>query len=122
MGILNDTKKVLGIAPDYTAFDLDIIMHVNSVFATLHQLGIGPDEGFAIEDDSVSWDAFVSDNRMNSVKTYVYLRVRMLFDPPGTSFLLNALESQAEELEWRLNTYREETAWVDPDPEEVVEV
>lgn len=118
MGILADTKKVLGIAPDYTAFDPDIIMHINTVFVTLNQLGVGPEAGFAIEDDSVSWDAFSDDTNLNSVKTYVYLRVRMLFDPPGTSFLLNALESQAEEIEWRLNVYREETEWVDPDPEE----
>lgn len=113
--ILTSTKKVLGIEADYTAFDVDIITHINSVFSTLHQLGIGPAEGFSIEDDIPTWfDLLGDDPRFNSVKTYVYLKVRLVFDPPGTSYLINALEKQTEELEWRLNVAREGTGWVSP--------
>lgn len=113
--ILNNTKKVLGVEEDYTAFDADIMMHVNSVFSTLNQLGIGPVEGFMVEDETVTWFTFFgSDPRLNSVKTYTYLKVRMLFDPPGTSFLLDALDKQAKELEWRLNVTRENSEYQDP--------
>jgi hypothetical protein len=113
--ILTSTKKILGVADDYTAFDLDILTHINSAFATLHQLGIGPAQGFMIEDDTPTWDAFLgSDMRLNAVKTYVYLRVRLLFDPPSTSYHLTALKEQIAEQEWRLNTYREEEGWFPP--------
>lgn len=113
--ILTSTKKVLGIDESYTAFDVDVIMHINSVLSTLHQLGIGPAEGFAIEDAATTWSQLLNDDpRFNSVKTYVFLRVRLLFDPPGTSYLINALENQVKELEWRLNVKREEEAYVDP--------
>lgn len=106
--ILNSVKKILGIASDYDAFDTDIIIHINSVFSTLNQLGLGPDEGFMIEDDSASWGDFLLDDmRLNSVKTYVYLKVRILFDPPTSGFVLTALQEQSKELEWRLNVYRE---------------
>lgn len=102
--ILVSTKKNLGIAADYTAFDQDIILHINSVFSTLNQLGVGPTYGFQIEDDVATWTDFLhGDPRLNSVKTYVYLRVRLLFDPPSTSYLISALNSQILELEWRLN-------------------
>jgi hypothetical protein len=115
--ILTSVKKVLNIDASYTAFDEDILMHINSVFATLTQLGVGPATGFAIEDDTATWDAFLgTDPRLNNVKTYVYLRVRMLFDPPATSYLIDAMTAQIRELEFRMNVYREETAWVDPDP------
>lgn len=115
--ILTSTKKILGIAEDYTAFDVDVLMHINTVFSTLNQLGIGPVDGFMIEDATPTWDTFVgTDPRLNSVKSYVYLRVRMLFDPPATSYLIAAMKEQYEELEWRLNVYREGTAWVDPNP------
>ena len=120
--ILTSVKKILGIAEDYTAFDVDILMHINTVFATLNQLGIGPDDGFAIEDKTPTWDAFLgTDLRRNNVKTYVYLRVRMLFDPPTTSYLIQAQKEQLEELEWRINAYRESTEWVDPDPAPLIE-
>lgn len=115
--ILTSTKKVLGLDESYTAFDADVIMHINSVFSTLNQLGIGPPNGYAIADASATWDAFLgSDLRLNSVKTYVYLRVRLLFDPPTTSYLLQSMQEQIKELEWRLNVYREEGAWVSPFP------
>lgn len=106
--ILDSTKKVLGIEASYTAFDTDIVMHINSVFSTLHQLGIGPIEGFEIEDQTTQWSDFLgTETRLNSVKTYVYLRVRLLFDPPTTSFAIAAMQKQAEEYEWRLNVLRE---------------
>ena len=106
--ILNSTKKVLGIAEDYAEFDLDIVLHINSVFSTLRQLGIGPAEGFMIEDDDITWDSFLrGDKRFNAIKTYVYLRVRLLFDPPISSFAVTAMQEQIKELEWRLNVDRE---------------
>jgi|SRR5436190_5392056 len=117
--ILISTKKILGIAEDYTAFDLDIITHINTAFSTLTQLGVGPATGFMIEDDTAVWDDFISDDQYNSVKSYVFLRVRHLFDPPTTSYLITASEKQIEELEWRLNVHREETEWVDPDPDPI---
>jgi hypothetical protein len=119
MSILNSTKKILGVANDYTAFDLDIITHINTAFSTLTQLGVGPSAGFMIEDDTATWDEFIgaTDPQLNSVKSYVYLRVRLLFDPPATSYLINAYEDQIRELEWRLNVHREESQWVDPDPD-----
>jgi hypothetical protein len=117
--ILTSTKKILGIAADYTVFDLDIITHINTAFSTLTQLGVGPADGFMIEDDSAQWTDFdpVDDDRQyNAVKSYIYLRVRLLFDPPTTSYLITALEKQVQELEWRLNVYREDTDWVNPNP------
>lgn len=110
--ILESTKKILGIGPDYDIYDLDVITHINSAFVTLHQLGIGPEEGFMIVDDTSVWSDFLgTDPRLNSVKTYVYLKVRLVFDPPGTSFLLEAQRKQIEEIEWRLNVQREEEKW-----------
>lgn len=115
--ILTSTKKVLGIGEDYTVFDHDIITYINTAFSTLTQLGVGPPAGFMIEDKDVDWADFIGDDlQLNSVKTYVHLRARMLFDPPATSFHISAMNDQIQELEWRLNVHREETAWVDPDP------
>jgi hypothetical protein len=116
--ILTSTKNVLGIAEDYTVFDLDIITHINTAFSTLTQLGVGPANGFMIEDEVAVWDDFIpmDDFQYNSVKTYVFLRVRLLFDPPQTSYLIAATQKQIEELEWRLNIHREESGWTDPNP------
>lgn len=118
--ILNDTKKILGIESDYTAFDVDIIMHINTVFSTINQLGIGPEFGFQITDATADWNDFLGadpDLRLNQIKTYIYLKVRLLFDPPTTSYLISAMEKQAEELEWRINMHRESIEWV---PDEIV--
>jgi hypothetical protein len=117
--ILKSTKKILGITDDYTVFDLDILTHINSSFSTLTQLGVGPAAGFMIEDDTAVWADFIGtdDIQYNSVKSYVFLRVRQLFDPPSTSYLISAVERQILELEWRLNVHREETGWTDPDPD-----
>lgn len=121
--ILTDTKKILGIAVDYTVFDLDVLMHINSAFSTLSQLGIGPEQGFEIGNASSQWvDFFGTDLRLNSIKTYVYLRVRLVFDPPTTSYLIDSLRKQLEEIEWRLNVVREETAWINPLPPLVQDV
>ena len=113
--ILKSVKKILGVEATYTAFDLDILTHINTAFSTLTQLGIGPVNGFMIEDDTPTWSTFLgTDLQLNNVKTYVYLKVKYLFDPPGTSFHMTAIENQIRELEWRLNVHREETAWIDP--------
>jgi hypothetical protein len=117
--ILTSTKKILGIAEDYTVFDLDILTHINTAFSTLTQLGVGPADGFMIEDASALWTDFdpIDDHlNYNTVKSYVFLKVKQLFDPPTTSYLISAYEKQIEELEWRMNVYREETEWVDPEP------
>ena len=106
--ILNSTKKMLGLDPDYDVFDLDVLMHINSVFTTLTQLGVGPVEGFQIEDDSATWDTFLgTDPKLNQAKTYVFLRVKLLFDPPQTSFVADSYSRQIEQLEWRLNVTAE---------------
>jgi hypothetical protein len=113
--ILESTKKVLNLSPDHDVFDQDLILHINSVLSTLNQLGIGPEQGFMIEDDTIEWAAFLgSDLRLNNVKTYVYLRVRLLFDPPTSSAAIDAIKSQISELEWRLNTQREDEQWTPP--------
>lgn len=102
--ILNSIKKLLGPDSSYEVFDPDIILHINSVFATLNQLGLGPAEGFEITGPDETWADFIGDVKyLNSVKTYIYIKVRLLFDPPSSSFVLTNLQKTAEELEWRLN-------------------
>jgi hypothetical protein len=111
--ILKSTKKILGIADDYPVFDLDVITHINTAFSTLTQLGVGPSAGFTIEDDDPVWADFIGTGpQYHAVKSYVFLKVRSLFDPPQTSYLINAMNEQIRELEWRLNTRREGTSWV----------
>jgi len=113
--ILTSVKKVLNIVEDDTSFDPDIILFINGALSTLNQLGVGPGVGFAIEDKTPTWVAFLgSDPRFNDVKTYVCLRVRLLFDPPQSGYATKAIQEQIEELAWRLNVRREETQWVDP--------
>lgn len=113
--ILKSTKKILGVGEADTSFDVDIITHINSVLAVLTQVGIGPSNGYMIEDDTATWDAFIgTDPRLNLTKTYLYLKVRLMFDPPGTSYAIDAMEKQIAEFEWRLNVMREEESWVDP--------
>ena len=107
--ILNTIKKVLGIDPGYDAFDIDIIMHINMVFSGLHQLGVGPVEPFSITDQTATWAEFTGTNRaIESVKSYVWAKVRLSFDPPATSFAIDALNKMCTELEWRLNVQSEE--------------
>jgi hypothetical protein len=112
--ILTDAKKVLGIAEEYEAFDVDILMHINTVFSTLNQLGIGPDDGFEIEDKTTTWDAFSTDLRMSNVRTFIYLQVRMYFDPPTTAHHITAMQNQIAELTSRLSILRESDSWTPP--------
>ena len=102
--ILSSIKKLLGIADEYTVFDSDIIMHINSVFFVLNQLGVGPPDGFSIQDKTAVWDDFIPCGaNLEAVKSYVYLKVRLLFDPPQSSALTEAIDRQISEFEWRLN-------------------
>lgn len=102
--ILTSIKKLLGIAEEYEHFDSDLIMHINSVFMVLNQLGVGPAEGFSITDKTETWEDFTQNNLMiQSVKSYVYLKVRLLFDPPSSSAVMESINRQISELEWRLN-------------------
>jgi hypothetical protein len=117
--ILNSTKKILNVDPANTSFDLDILTHINAAFSHLQQLGIGPEEGFIIEDEDAVWDDFVSApaHIVSAVKTNVYLRVRLLFDPPTVSHVLTAMQQQLQESDGRLSIMRESTEWVSPVPE-----
>ena len=106
--ILTSVKKALGIDEDYEDFDPDILMHINSNLATLNQIGIGPENGLEIEDKTVMWDALLAgDARLNNVKTWLYSKVRLVFDPPTTSFAIEAINNVIRELEYRFYTYSE---------------
>lgn len=107
--ILDSTKDKLGLSKDYTVFDAAIIDHINSVFFTLNQIGLGPSSGFSILDDSEVWQDFLGDEtRLQAVKSYMYLKVRLLFDPPSTSFVIDSINNMAKEMEWRLYLFAEE--------------
>lgn len=102
--ILTSIKKLLGIAEEYEHFDADIIMHINSVFMILTQMGVGPTEGFTITDKTSTWDEFILDSTViESVRSYVYLKVRLLFDPPTSGTVMESTKQLISELEWRLN-------------------
>ena len=102
--ILTSIKKLLGVAEDYVEFDEDIMTHINSVFLNLTQLGVGPEGGFMIEDDTAVWEDFINDSiQLQAVKTYVYLKVKLLFDPPLSSSVTESINRMIAELEWRLN-------------------
>lgn len=110
--ILTTTKKLLGIAEDYTAFDLDIILHINSVFTILTQMGVGAEKGFSILDDTTKWSDFIPEGEMmEAVKSYMALKVRMMFDPPTSSTTMQALSNMISELEWRLNVLCDKTGY-----------
>ena len=107
--ILKATKKVLNLDEGYTPFDPDVLMFLNTAFSTLDQLGVGPLGGITVADDTAVWtDLSVPDNQLNVIKSYVYLKVRLLFDPPSTSYHLASAEKQISEYEWRLRTYVED--------------
>ncbi len=102
--ILTSIKKLLGITEEYTHFDADIIMHINTVFMILMQLGVGPTSGFSISDSDAVWGDFISsEKQLEAVRTYTYLRVKMMFDPPTTGTVIQATENLIKELEFRLN-------------------
>lgn len=103
--ILTSVKKLLGIAEEYTQFDTDIIIHINTIFMALQQMGIGPKDGFSITDENDIWTDFMEDSiLLNSVKTYMYLRVKLLFDPPLTSSTVDSFNKLISELEFRMNS------------------
>lgn len=104
--VLDSVKKKLGMDESYTEFDVDLITHINSVFGLLQQIGVGPASGFIIEGKDEKWSDYLVDNsnlKLNMVRSYMYLKVRLMFDPPTTSFTIEAFNNQAKELEWRLN-------------------
>lgn len=102
--ILTSIKKMLGIAEEYDPFDPDIIMHINSAIMNLTQIGVGPSEGFFIEDERTTWGDFVQDaTHLQAIKSYIYLKVKLLFDPPTNSTVLEAHQKLITEYEWRLN-------------------
>lgn len=106
--ILISVKQKLGIAEEYEHFDQDIIDHINSVFMILTQLGVGPSEGFVIEDDTAVWEDFLSSTtELQAVKTYMHHKVRLLFDPPQNSTVMQAYNESIKEFEWRLNVQAE---------------
>lgn len=108
--ILTSVKKMLGITEDYTQFDMDIIIHINSVFAILYQLGVGPGHCYSITDKTNTWSEFISDQtKLELVKSYMYLKVKLIFDPPTVGTVMEATNRQIAEFEWRLNVA------VDPD-------
>lgn len=107
--ILLSIKKLNNVAAEYTAFDEDFIMYINSALSDLNQLGIGPAEGFAIEDQNDSWEDFIGEDPIyNRVKTFIGLYVNLLFDPPPTSFAIEMKERQIEEHKWRLVAAQED--------------
>lgn len=108
--ILTSIKKLLGIAEDYEHFDQDLIIHINSVLSVLTQLGVGPSEGFSIEDENATWDDFIpEDKRLSSIRSYVYMKVKLLFDPPLSSSVMESMNRMISEFEWRLNVAAEPT-------------
>lgn len=101
--VLNTIKKMLGLAADYTAFDTDIIVFINGVLMTLHQYGVTPKEGYKITGPDEKWSDFLpSDKLLEAVKTYIFLKVKIVFDPPTSSYVLTAYQSQADENLWRI--------------------
>ena len=102
--ILDTIKKLLGPDSAYEVFDEDIIVHINTALADLTQLGVGPAGGFKIEDNTAEWTDFIEDNiQLEAVSTYMYLKVKLLFDPPPSSAVIQSMKEQIAELEWRLN-------------------
>jgi len=101
--ILTSIKKLLGIAEEYTHFDADLIIHINSVLSILTQIGVGPAEGFSIKDKSSVWEDFVPENsKWELIKSYTYMKVKLLFDPPLSSAVIESTNRIISELEWRI--------------------
>lgn len=106
--ILTSIKKLLGIPDDYTHFDADLVIHINSVFMILTQLGVGPQEGFAISDSNAQWSDFIPDEQeLQGVKSYVYMKVKLMFDPPDRAAVMESMTKLINEFEWRLNVAAE---------------
>ena len=108
--ILTSIKKMLGIQEEYAHFDADIIFHINSALMALTQMGVGPEEGFFVTTDEQTWEEYLGESkRFEAVKSYIYLRVKLLFDPPANGTLVEVINKQIAELEWRLNAQAETT-------------
>lgn len=107
--ILTTIKKMLGIESEYTQFDPEIIVHINTVLMTLNQLGVGSEEGFVVADSTDTWSDYLGeDSNLEAVKSYIYISVRLIFDPPSSASILAAFERTKSELEWRLTLQAEE--------------
>lgn len=109
--ILDTTKRQLGLDLEDSSFDSELITHVNSIFFVLNQLGVGPEEGFSIIDRNDKWSAFTGADQIHAVRTYMGLKVRLIFDPPPTGPSTEAMERQANQMEWRLNIHMEGVKW-----------
>lgn len=106
--ILQSIKKLLGISADCKDFDSDIIMHINTVFMILNQLGVGPSKVYSIENDQNVWSEFIDESLdYEAIKTYIHLKVKLIFDPPLSTATIEAIKSSINELEWRLNVQAE---------------
>lgn len=117
--ILNSIKQLLGIEPTETHFDEDIKIHINSAFSNLNQMGVGPAKSFAIQSQEQTWDDFIDDDTdFNNVKTYIYLKVKLIFDPPLNSNVQQAMEREKNELEWRLTVCASNKAMEENDDDE----
>lgn len=101
--ILDTVKKLLGIEKEYTQFDVDIIVNINSAIMTLRQLGVGPQDGFSITGSDETWNDLLGDSKfLDQAWIYLFLKTKIVFDPPSSSFVLEAYKEQIKELEWRL--------------------
>ena len=136
--ILTTTKNALGLADDYEPYDPELIMHINSVMAILNQLGVGPSDGYVITDKTQTWSELltnegyaVEEKRLADVKSYVYMKVKMLFDPPSVGYVVTAWEKMIEEAEWRITVAQDDILHpasisgdvvisVDPDTERII--
>lgn len=115
--ILDNVKAVCNMEPDYDEFDDSIILFINGELAVLNQIGVGPEAGFMIEDSLAVWDDLLEgETRLNMVKTYLTLKVKLAFDPPATGPLVQAMEKMTDMFFWRIREYREERAWTPPPP------
>lgn len=117
--ILTSIKKLLGIEEKYTNFDADLILHINSVLSILSQLGVGPAEGFSISDEFATWEDYIPDaSKIGTIKSYVYLKVKLLFDPPLSSSVTESINRMINEFEWRINLFAEQNPIIDSETEE----
>lgn len=128
--IMNDVKKFCGIFADYDVFDLDIMMNINSAFFTLCELGVGPRKGFVVNDNDTTWSDFLEEVDVDpddmrivllGVKQYVFLKTRLIFDPPSSSYVMTSIKEQIAELEWRLRELCSGRLDTESDDEEIPE-
>ena len=107
--ILTTIKKLLGLDESYEAFDTDVIIAINTALMALMQIGVGPKIGFRIEDDEATWEDFLGSDvaDLEAAKSYVFIKARLMFDPPSSSVVVEAYNKAAEECEWRLNVQRD---------------